>query len=150
MSKNSNVGKVGKVRSEEGGFFNIFELGKSGGSRFINKNLDGGGKWGRWVSYYMGDDGEESWFWWGRWDFFCIIIFLRIFKWFSTFFLLNKFLWIKFMNKNFDKMSNLGEISFGEESEEGGFLIMGGRKARKVGFGEKLSFFSTTCLHIFK
>lgn len=45
------------------------------------------------------------------------------------------------MNKNFDKMSNLGEISFGEESEEGGFLIMGGKRVRKVGFDEKLSFF---------
>lgn len=44
------------------------------------------------------------------------------------------------MNKNFDKMSNLGEISFGEESEEGGSLIMGGKKVRKVGFDENLSF----------
>lgn len=36
-------------------------------------------------------------------------------------------------------MSNLGEISFGEESEEGGFLIMGGKKVRKVGFDVNLS-----------
>lgn len=43
------------------------------------------------------------------------------------------------MNKNFDKMSNLGEISFVEESEEGGFLIMGGKKVRKVGFDVNLS-----------